>query len=132
MALDQADFTLQMGALWPKLNLSRLLRDAVTTELRGETVRKTLAKPQVHKLDLENSNGIGYFGRITGAEIVYDERSKVTVYLTEDERVIVYDSKKLAYREIEDVSDLRDWLRDDEAYFTAMDGLGEEPEPIDL
>ena len=117
-----------------KLNFSRLLRDDVTTELeRRKTVSKTLDKPQEFKLDLETKDGgQGYVGRITGALIADDERGECSVYLTNDERVIVYDWKRLDYHEIDDVSALRDWLEDDEAYFAAMNALGEEPEPIDL
>src|SRR5690242_14088286 len=47
--------------------------------------------PKTHTLELETPDGARYDGTITGWQIAWDERSDVTVYFTEDERLIVHD-----------------------------------------
>jgi hypothetical protein len=92
-----------------KLNLSRLLRNAVITELeRMDTVETTLQTSQEYQLDLEDEDGRAYTGRIVGKEIAWDEREETSVYLTSDERVIAYDGRRLRYWELGDpAEDLR-------------------------
>jgi hypothetical protein len=104
------------------INLSRLLRDAVTAELhRREVLRTMLKESQVHEVAVEDRDGNSFTGRITGRVIAEDE--PITVFLTDDERVLVYDEKRLAYWEADDPQeDLRD-LSDAE-YAAAMQALG--------
>jgi post-segregation antitoxin (ccd killing protein) len=116
-----------------ELNLSRLLRDAVTDELeRRAAVNETLAKTKEHLLNLTDDEERPYQGRLTGTEIAYDERNDIAVYLTDDERVIVHDGQKEKlhdlsvdpYQVVEET--LRNWL-DDDAYIAAMHALGMAP-----
>ena len=105
------------------LPLSRMLRDAVETELqRRSAVETTLAgKQDTYEVDLETKDGVAFRGRITGT--VLDPGSG-TVFLTSDERVIVYDEKRCAIHELQDPEeDLRDWLSGDE-YIAALAALG--------
>lgn len=91
------------------LNLSGLLRAAVVEELeRSDTVAQTLSEPQVYEVDLVDDEGRLYTGRITGAQLAEDDRREV--FLTEDERLLFYDGRKLAYWEVDDPEDLEDQL----------------------
>jgi hypothetical protein len=83
-----------------------------------------------HTMELETPDGASYEGRVTGWQIAYDERQDITVYLTEDERLIVHDAGKLRYEVVEDPADLRGWL-DDDSYVQALDALGQKA-TIDL
>ena len=56
-------------------------------------MKATLEETQVHEVGIEDEEGRNYKGRITGTQIAYEERGEVSVFLTEDERVIVYDGK---------------------------------------
>ena len=56
---------------------------------------ETLSDPQQYEVAIEGEGGGVYTGRITGKEIAYEERGEVTVYLTEDERVIAHHGDKL-------------------------------------
>jgi hypothetical protein len=111
-----------------ELPLSRLLQVAVTTELgRRAAVSKTLAEPQTFELTLEDHDGHIYTGRVTGACIAESRHGEVSVFLTDDERVIVYEDDRRQYHVIDDVHNLRDWLTDDAAYCDALEALGETP-----
>lgn len=115
-----------------ELNLSGLLRAAVSDELeRRAQVTKTLTEPQTYEIYLEDRDGRGYKGRITGAMLVRTN-DDIEVYLTDDERVIVYDENKTEHWELDNpVAELRDWLVSDADYAEAMKALGESP-VIDL
>ena len=106
----------------PGLNLSRLLRDAVTDALqRREAMAKTLSESQEHQVGVEDKDGRFFTGRITGSVIAISD--DLTVYLTDDERVLVHDSNKLRYWEVDDAQEeLRDLTGG--AYQDAMDALG--------
>ena len=109
------------------INLSRLLRDALVEQFRVEDIMaKTLEGASEIKLKLENENGNIYTGRITGKKIASGDH--VEVYLTKDERVIVYDFGNLKYWvEGEDWQvDLEDLIGDRDVYVEAMDALGRE------
>lgn len=117
-----------------QLPLSRMLRDAVTEELKRRAVMaETLTDSQTYEVEIETDAG-AFTGRIKGKEIAYDERNDVAVYLTDDERVIAYDSTRMQHYQLGDetdlVVDLRGWLSD-EAYADAMHALGRKP-VIDL
>jgi hypothetical protein len=84
-----------------EINLSRMLRDALTEEFeRSDTMSKTLNKPETYELELDDDETGQYTGRITGKLIAEDD--DVAVYLTERERVIVYDGSLLRYHDITD------------------------------
>lgn len=114
------------------LNLSRLLRAAVTRELeRREAVKKSLEEPETFEVAISDDEGREYIGRINGTEIAAEEPGEVSVFLTTDERVIVYDGKGEKHFVLDNpVNQLRGWLSDAQ-YFHAMQALGEEP-VIDL
>lgn len=115
-----------------KGQLSRLFRDAVEAEMkRREAMAKTLAEPQEFKVAIEDSEGRYYTGRISGSLIAYDDRREVSVYLTTDERVIVYDGGKQKHYVLDDPEEqLRGWLSP-AAYSDAMEAFGIVP-VIDL
>ena len=84
-----------------------------------EARAETLEDPQVHEVYLEGEEH-AYTGRITGALIAGDDGGDFQVYLTQDERVLVYHHSKARYWECEDPeADLRELLRPD-AYLAAF------------
>ena len=106
------------------INLSRMLRDELAVELqRRATMAQTLNSPQTFELSLESREGGDiYLGRVTGKRIA--EGRHVEVFLTDDERVLVYDERRSDYWVIEDpAEELRDCLDDDE-YARALAALG--------
>jgi hypothetical protein len=114
------------------LPFSQLLRDAVVDELeRREAMAATLADPQMFKLEIEDRDGTAYTGRITGKLIAADDRKGVEVYLTEDERVILYDGERRDYWVVHDPqAELEDVL-ETSMYVDVCKALGVEP-VIDL
>ena len=116
-----------------EVNLSRMLRNELVEEFqRRDAMSATLDSPQTYELTLENEDGETYIGRVTGTELAED--GYVTAYLTEDERVLVYDESRSRYEVLQEwdiEGGLRNWLRDDEAYASAMSALGRTP-VIDL
>jgi post-segregation antitoxin (ccd killing protein) len=112
------------------INLSRLLRDAVEQELeRRKAVQAAIDTPQAFEIDLEDKDGHFYKGRITGAVIASDG-GDVTVYLTDDERVLVHDVGRLDYYEVQDPESELEGLPHG-LYFEALTALGIQP-VIDL
>ncbi|MBA3245709.1 MAG: hypothetical protein H0T61_11125 [Actinobacteria bacterium] len=113
-----------------ELPVSRLLRDAVVNELeRRAAVTKALALSEVHELQLEDKDGRAYIGRVAGAILALESQGAkhVEVYLTDDERVILYDGNKRSYFVVEDpVEELRGYLTLD-SYIDILDSLGETP-----
>jgi post-segregation antitoxin (ccd killing protein) len=83
-----------------EINLSGLLRAAVGDELaRQETIRKAIGEqPGIIELQLEDKDGRSYSGRFTGT--LLDEHDDWSVYLTHDERVLVYDEKNWSVDEM--------------------------------
>ena len=82
---------------------------------------QTLNSPQTFELSLEGESK-GYVGRVTGKCIA--EGPDVQVFLTDDERVLVYDARRLSYWVVENPEEeLRDWL-DDDGYASALGALG--------
>jgi hypothetical protein len=125
------DQELRRQARDERVNLSRLLEDSLRSEIfRRKTIRDTLAEPQEIRLDLEDKDGRPYIGKFTGR--LLGEARGVEVYVTEDQRVIVYDRRKVTHSELEDLAELRDWFpHDPDVYSDAMRALGRVPE-IDL
>jgi post-segregation antitoxin (ccd killing protein) len=113
-----------------ELNLSRLLRDAVTDELeRIEAVSMTLENPQKHEVWIEGNEG-GYTGRITGTLLYWNDNNDDQIFLTDDERVLVYDGNRQKVEELEADRDgtleerLRGWIADPSAYVDVLNQLG--------
>ncbi len=106
-----------------KLNLSAMLRAAVTAELeRMDAMAQTMESAAEITLDLEDSAGRPYKGRFVGREIAED------VYVTDDERVLFYDQREGRVHEIEDpVEGLRDLCHTTEDYAEACEALGVVP-----
>jgi post-segregation antitoxin (ccd killing protein) len=100
---------------------SQLLRDAVADEMkRRATMAKALTDSKVIKLELIDENGNPYTGRFTGTLIASDDKW-YEVYLTDDERVIFYDSKAAEYSIVDDPEkELSDWP-------DALEALGIKP-----
>jgi post-segregation antitoxin (ccd killing protein) len=114
------------------LPFSQLLRDAVVDELeRREAMAATLADPQTFKLAIEDRDGTAYTGRIKGKLLAADDRNRVEVYLTEDERVILYDGERLDYWAIHDPQTELEDVLETSAYVEVCRALGIEP-VIDL
>ena len=118
---------------WAKeaeLPLSRLLRGVVLDEkAKQEAVMTTLEDVKTYEVDIETPEGAVITGRITGREIGYDRNTENAAYLTNDERVLIYDASR---RQVEDVSDdsaaaLTDFFAnsDADAYVEAMEAIGE-------
>jgi hypothetical protein len=110
-----------------ELNLSRLLRDAVTDELeRRAAVSSTLKDAQEYLLDLEDDEGRSYVGRLTGVRLSAAGEFG-GVYLADDQRVLLHDSERGRLWEIDyPETELRDHLDDDD-YIDAMNALGHKP-----
>ncbi len=109
-----------------ELPLSRLLRASVEEELyRRATVAEAMKGATELEVDLEDEEGRPYTGRFAG--VVLAEDRNATVYLADDERIMVYDDRKCAVHEIDNPEEeLRDWL-DDDAYVEAIHTLGLRP-----
>jgi hypothetical protein len=116
------------------LAFSQLLRGAVIEELeRMEAMEETLEEVETFEVDIETENLEPAIGRITGALIAQDSEG-VQAYLTEDERVLVYDPDHLKVHDVTDdpAEALQSWFdNDQEAYIVAMEAIGETP-VIDL
>ena len=110
-----------------ELNLSGLLRAAVTEELeRREAVSNTLENTKEHILTVSDEEDRLYDARLVGQEIAYDERLEQTVYVTDDERVILYDSERQKYWQVDDPKDELKHLGPF-AYTEALHALGLRP-----
>ena len=84
--------------------------------------------PQTYELDLDDGDGRRYKGRVTGALIAESERNDTQVYLTDDERVIVYDLGERSYWVVEvEVERTLGELLEPGPYSDAMRALGIEP-----
>ena len=92
------------------LPLSRMLRDAVEAELdRRATLEFTLSDGiEEHEVELEEHTGVitgKFLGEFPNAE---------QVYVTDDERVLVYDEGRRSVRELDDPAKyLADWYEAD-------------------
>jgi hypothetical protein len=107
----------------PDLNLSRLLRDAVESELgRRERVAGIVDGAGEHELELESPEGTRYTGVLTGKRVWWGE-SDWSVYVTSDERVMAYNGDTCELRQVEDAED---WSAADfDVYLALADALGQ-------
>jgi hypothetical protein len=112
------------------LPFSQLLQSAVFDELeRRAAMSATLNEPQTYEVAIEDRDGGAYTGRITGKEIASgeDRHGNLTqIFLTEDERVLIYDGARMEYSELDFPAQLEDWQHDLEpaVYAEAMAALG--------
>lgn len=106
-----------------QLPFSRLLRDAVTKELnRKAAMSKTLSASQEYKVAVEDKDRRVFTGRITGRVIAVS--GDLTVYLTDDERVLVHDAFRTKYWQAHDPQEELRNLLEGGAYQGAMAALG--------
>ena len=114
-----------------EVNLSRMLRDALTAQFEEEEAMEAIsAGATVHELKLEDKDGHIYNGTITGKEIAGNDRAQV--FVTDRNNVVVYDPEKLVYYvEDERTENLEDLIGDQDVYLEAMHALGR-PVTIDL
>jgi hypothetical protein len=121
------------------LKLSRMLRDAVTSELqRRDAVAEALDDVEVYEFELRDDpiSDVTYTGRITGKRIAGDSPENVAVYLTTDRRVFAVYPDQMTYTRLDDppedfvASLLESGLADDEIK-QACRALGIQP-VIDL
>src|SRR5215207_5262051 len=84
-----------------ELNLSGLLQGALRDELDRREALASLLDGELpeHELDLEDRNGNHYVGVIHG-KLLAEGRHDELVYLTDDERVLVYDAGNLRVDEL--------------------------------
>jgi hypothetical protein len=108
------------------INLSGALRAAVEAELRMTEAMERLASSALTvDIELENSNGDRYLGRITGTLLARGR--DCAVYVTDNERIVLYDEVRLAYYNLDDPEEeLKKWLDEDD-YLTACNELGIKP-----
>lgn len=112
------------------LPFSQILRAGVMAELaRQEAVMNTLKEPQTYEVEVETDDGHFVTGRITGKEIAEYNRSNVRIFLTDDERVLLYDEKA---QEVLDVTQnpveaFQGWFEesDRDSFVEAMSAIGE-------
>jgi hypothetical protein len=106
-----------------ELPLSQLLRAAVQNELeRRKAVSQQLSEPKQYLLSLED----GTTGRLTGTMIT-GSVTGYQVYLTDDERVIVYDTERERFWEVEEPEEELQDVLGKEDYVDAMRALGLDP-----
>jgi hypothetical protein len=107
----------------PDLNLSRLLRDAVEDELgRRERMAEMVDGASEHELELESPEGTRYTGVLTGKRVWWGETDE-EVYVTTDERVMVYNGDTCELHEVEDAED---WSgANGDLYFALAAALGQ-------
>src|SRR5262245_55133916 len=117
-----------------ELPLSQMLRTAVVDELeRRKVVSETLAETEIHEVTIEDEDGRPYTGRITGKRLYGPDYHHTEVFLTDDERVLVYDGGNLRYWVSDDPArDLREiqYMTDGE-YADVLQAMGVTP-VIDL
>ena len=117
------------------INLSRLLEDALRNDInRREAITAALKHLETSslgsmvrqfRLPMRADDGSEYDGVISGALLVSE--GNFSVYLTGDERVLVYDVGEQTYREVGDPREgLRSVLGMD-SYLKAMRSLGLKP-----
>jgi hypothetical protein len=112
-----------------ELPFSRMLRDAVEDELaRREVIGQTLSDGiEEHEVDLDDVTGV-----ITGKCLGVTDDGDAEFYLTDDERLLVYDANRQQVSEVEDPeAELGEWIeqsgKDTEVVASVMRKLGLKP-----
>jgi hypothetical protein len=80
---------------------------------------------QEHHLDLVDSEGREFVGRLATAKVIAEDHETIVVYMTQDDRVIVHYEQEATLRELSNVpeKELRSILPPD-VYIEAMEALG--------
>jgi hypothetical protein len=89
-------------------------------------VSATLEEAEEQTLLLEDSDGREYRGRFIGTLICEEQGDGTLVYLTDDERVIVYEPGRSRYWEVQDPEHDLEFLNQT-GYFDALSALGITP-----
>lgn len=93
-------------------------------------MQSLLSKTHEYVLEVEDKDGRCFKGRIEG-RLIAEDKHGATVYVTADERVILYDESKLKFWVLDDPEDELRGELDTDAYIEAMNALGVEP-TVDL
>jgi hypothetical protein len=117
------------------LNFSRMLRDAVSTELeRREAMDKSLIDSRRYEVELSTEEGDEYIGRVIGNEIA-NVADDIRIFLTKDRRILAYNRYELEVHDLSEpepgvdpnttlAENLRVWLADPDNYIRACKALG--------
>jgi Post-segregation antitoxin CcdA len=125
------DTELRAKARELEINMSRLFEGALRDEVfRLETRAELIAAKgsEQIKLDLEDDEDRPYVGTFTGK--LLGENDDVSVYLADDNRLIVYDANRRDWHVLgERNDDLTDWFPHDPGVVAeVLHALGETPE----
>ena len=98
------------------LNLSRMLRDAVTAEFkRRDAMAEALSDSQTYEFEWKDQDG-EYTARITGRQVWPDgkvgQQDHAAIYVASGNRVLVVYPSEQDHRDITPDEDLMDALRD--------------------
>jgi hypothetical protein len=114
------------------VNLSRVLRDALTTQFAEEdAVSATLEQASTVTLELQTDEGRAYRGRMEATLIGEDATTGTAVYLRRNGEVIAYREEDRRFRTVADPASELAAVLPTNAYIAAMDALGIVPE-VDL
>ena len=114
------------------VNLSRVLRDALTTQFAEEdAVSATLEQASTVTLELRTDEGRAYRGRMEATLIGENAATGTAVYLRRSGEVVSYREEDRQYRTVADPASELVVVLPTNAYIAAMDALGIVPE-VDL
>jgi hypothetical protein len=114
------------------INLSRVLRDALTAQFSEEdAVEATLGQAASVTLELRTDDGRAYRGRMEAALLGESAHAETAVYLRRTGEVVAYRAEDRSLRTVADPASELFAVLPTDRYFAAMDALGLVPE-IDL
>jgi hypothetical protein len=114
------------------VNLSRVLRDALTTQFAEEdAVKATLEQASMVTLELRTDEGRAYRGRMEATLIGEDAATDTAIYLRRSGEVIAYREEDRQFRTVADPASELVAVLPTNDYIAAMDALGIVPE-VDL
>jgi hypothetical protein len=114
------------------INLSRVLRDALTAQFSEEdAVEATLGQAASVTLELRTDDGRAYRGRMEAALLGESAQAETAVYLRRSGEVVAYRAEDRTLRTVADPASELFAVLPTDRYFAAMDALGLVPE-IDL
>jgi post-segregation antitoxin (ccd killing protein) len=111
---------------WAKeagVNMSRTLRDELEAMMTQQTaMANALENAEEIRLDLADKDGRPYVGRFTGKLVIVGDTC--TLYVTDDERVLVHDTDREQIVELDDLEEeLPNWFVGED-YIDACNALG--------
>ncbi len=114
------------------VNLSRVLRDALTAQFTEEdAVKATLDEAGTVTLELRTDDGRAYRGRMQAALLGESPEKATAVYLRRTGEVVAYRAEERSLRPVDDPASELFAVLPTDRYFAAMDALGLVPE-VDL